>query len=151
MRPGPSGIACSFPSQPLDMDPGKDGPVHILHASLYEPSVWSCSRFLWTGDLFAVVAGRGFALAGHVGVGDGNWEGSIWSRLAPGVSVFDGVHVMNSSSLNSSSLNRSGGNRKLAGETDCNAGNTSPCGEYRHILRGASCHINASGNLAVNH
>lgn len=94
-----------------------------------------------------MVAGRGFALAGHVGVGDGNWEGWIWSRLTAGVSVFDGVHVMNSSSLNRSGEVTEDGAR----ETDCNAGNSSPCGEYRHILRGASCRINASGSLAVNH
>lgn len=65
-----------------------------------------------------MVASRGFALAGHVGVGDGDWEGSIWSRLTPGVSVFERVHVMNSSSSN-----RSGGDRRLAGEK-------SQCGEY---------------------
>ncbi len=82
MQPGPSGIACSF-LHPLDAYPATDEPVRILHASSFEMLVSTCSLFSWAGDLFAMIAGRGFALAGHVGVDSVDWEGS--SRVIIGV------------------------------------------------------------------
>ena len=46
-----------------------------------------------------MIAGRRcrFALAGHVGVGCGDWEGS--SRLTTGVGDFAEVHISHSSSI----------------------------------------------------